>query len=454
MALIVAPLLAIASFFLLDFFDWPTVICWTVAVTLVCWIWWIFETLPIPVTSLLPLAIFPMVGVLSPNQIGQAYGNKLILLLLGGFILSTAMAKSGAHRRIALTMVNLFGGNSSRALVFGFMAASALLSMWISNTATALMLLPVALAILDKSDDPALAIPLLLGIAFAANLGGIGTPIGTPPNLVFIEIYAINTGIEITFLEWMIWCLPVVIVFLPMMAFWLTRNLTYKGTVQIPAVGDWSSYEKRVMLVFACTAIAWITRKQPYGGWSELVGFSGASDASVALIAVIIMFIIPNAPGSKERLLDWDTAVQVPWGALILFGGGLAIASAFVESGLSANLADMLSGIVGLPLILMIAMVCLTLTFMTEMTSNTATTSLMMPILAAAAIGAELDPVYLMLPAAMSASCAFMLPVATAPNTIVYSTNRIAVRTMVREGVVLNLIGVVVITLVCSAMLG
>lgn len=450
-SLFLGPIIAGLCFVMLQQSGSNIEVCWTAAITLLCAVWWIFEPIPIPATSLIPLAALPVVGVLTPSQVGESYGSPLILLLLGGFILSTAMARSGAHLRVALTMVRLFGGNSSRSLVFGFMSAAAVLSMWISNTATTLMLLPVALAVLEKSEDRNLAIPLLLGIAYAASLGGIGTPIGTPPNLVFREIYMINTGEEISFLTWMSWGVPVVLLFLPLMGLWLTRNLTHKGTVEMPHVGSWASDEKRVFIVFSLTALAWITRKQPFGGWSELLNLPGANDASVALIAVVIMFIIPNGKG--EKLLEWDDAVKIPWGMLILFGGGIAIAKAFVVSGLSSTLGELLSGIAGWPVILMMAVLCLSLTFMTEMTSNTATTTLMMPILAAAGIAAGIDPALLMVPAAMSASCAFMLPVATAPNTIMFSTGRFSTLTMAREGFLLNLIGVVVITLVCSTLI-
>ena len=404
--LTLGPLLAAVAFFTLQSFSWQETACWTAAITIICAVWWIFEPIPIPATSLIPLATLPIIGVLTPAQVGEAYGSPLVLLLMGGFILSTAMEKSGAHRRVALGMVNLFGGNSSRRLVFGFMAASAVLSMWISNTATTLMLLPVALAVIERSDDDNLAIPLLLGIAYAASVGGIGTPIGTPPNLVFREIYWENTGIEIGFLTWMSWGVPVVLIFVPIIALWLTRRLNHQGHVDMPKVGAWQTEERRVFLVFAFTALAWITRSQPFGGWKTWLDVPGANDASVALLAVVAMFLIPNGKGS--RLLDWETAGRIPWGMLILFGGGIAIAKAFIVSGMSAALGNALAGIAGWPILAMMAVICLCITFLTEMTSNTATTTLMMPILAAAAIAAGIAPEALMVPAAMSASCAFM----------------------------------------------
>jgi len=346
-----AGLLAFALVFLsLRRYGWDERACMTGAVAALCAVWWIFESVPIPVTSLVPIALLPMFGVLTPAQVGASYGSPLVLLLMGGFILSTAMEKSGAHRRIALSMVNLFGGSSSRRLVFGFMVTSALLSMWISNTATALMLLPVAMAVIKKTDDKDLATPLLLGIAYAASVGGIGTPIGTPPNLIFREIYTQYTGQSIDFFTWMSWGVPVVIILIPLISVWLTRHLKFQGHVDIPAVGGWQAEERRVMLVFALTACAWMTRSQPFGGWSDWLNVPAANDASVALVAVITMFLIPDGKGS--RLLDWETASRIPWGMLILFGGGIAIAKAFVISGLSESLGAVLSGIASWDLVL------------------------------------------------------------------------------------------------------
>ena len=416
----------------------------TGGVTALCVAWWILEPIPIPVTSMIPLALLPLFGVLSARQVSAAYGDKLVLLLLGGFILSTAVAASGAHRRLALNMVRLFGGVSARRLVFGFMAASALLSMWISNTATSLMLLPVALAVLEKSRDRALAIPLLLGIAYAASIGGIGTPIGTPPNAEFRAVYERTFGEEVTFFQWMIWGLPLVLVMLPLAGLWITRSLKDNDPIEIPEVGPWTVHERRVMIVFVMTAFAWVTRREPFGGWSTMLGVPGANDAVVALLAVTAMFIVPNGKGGQ--LLDWKTASKIPWGMLILFGAGLSIALAFQQSGLSESLASGLGVLQRVHPIVLILVICSAVTFMTETTSNTATTALLMPILAAAALAAHVDPLLLMVPAAMSASCAFMLPVATPPNLVVSSSGLIPIHRMVREGIVLNLIGVLAIS--------
>ena len=425
----------------------------TAAVTILCVIWWVFEPVPIPVTSLLPLAIFQLSGVLTNNEIGASYGSPLILLLLGGFILSKAMERSGAHLRLALFMVNLFGNTSSKQLVLGFMVTAAMLSMWISNTATTLMLLPVALAVANQAKDKELSIPLMLGVAFAASIGGIGTPIGTPPNLVFMQVYEQQFGKNIGFTEWMSWGVPVVICMIPMTWLWLTRKLNYCGGFDMPDVGRWSSTEKRVLLIFALTASAWITRKEPFGGWSSWLDLPAANDASVALIAVIIMFIIPDGRQKGEKLLDWKTASTIPWGILLLFGGGITLAKAFGVSGLSTTIAENLSDLSTLPIIVMIFAICLGVTFLTETTSNTASTVLLMPVLAATAMGSSIDPELLMIPAAISASCAFMMPVATAPNSIVYASGFFTTKTMAREGFVLNICGAFIITTLCYLLL-
>ncbi len=422
------------------------------SVAVLCVVWWVFEPLPIPVTSLLPIALLPLLGVLTPAEVGQAYGSPLILLLLGGFLLSKAMEHSGAHRRIALGMVNLFGASSGRRLVMGFMAAAAVLSMWISNTATTLMLLPVALAVLDATDQKdSLAAPLLLGIAYAASVGGVGTPIGTPPNLIFMQVYRENTGIAISFTQWMGWAIPVVILMVPAMALVLTRNLRGSLSVELPEVGAWRTEERRVMIVFGLTALAWITRSEPFGGWKTWLGLPQANDASVALLAVVLMFLLPNGRGG--RLLTWQRAATIPWGVLLLFSGGICLAKGFVNSGLSGLLGDWLSGMTFIPLYALILLICLVVTFMTETTSNTASTTLLMPVLAAAALAAGIAPEQIMVPAAMSASCAFMLPVATAPNSVVFGSGLITTSRMAREGVILNFLGAGVISVVCYLLL-
>ena len=448
---VIGPAAALLLYFILTSIGWNSEAAITASVTLLCAVWWIFEPVPIPFTSLIPLAVFPLFGVLTPAQVGQSFGSPLILLLMGGFMLSTAMSDSGAHRRIALYMVNLFGGGSARGLVLGFMAASAVLSMWISNTATTLMLLPVALAVLEQTDRR-MNIPLLLGIAYAASIGGLGTPIGTPPNLIFMQVHLDSFGTTPSFPEWMSWGIPVVIVLVPLAGLWLTRGVKLATPVQLPDVGRMRPAEKRVLTMFCLTAFFWVTRQAPFGGWSGLFGLPAANDASVALIAVILMAALPNGEGG--RLLRWETASKIPWGVLLLFGGGICIANAFIQSGLADLIAGRLGGLLELPLWLLILSMCLTVTFLTEVTSNTATSSLLMPLLAATATVSDMDPMLLMVPAVLSASCAFMLPVATAPNAIIFGSGKVRIRDMARAGFVLNLIGAVVITTVCIIAFG
>jgi len=381
-------------------------------------------------------------------------------------MLSTAMAHVGAHRRLALAMVRTVGGGGKR-LILGFMLATAVCSMWISNTATTLMMLPVALAIVGnngpqtqghagKGEDAGhpLAVPLLLGIAYAASIGGMGTPVGTPPNVIFMGIYREATGVDVGFLDWMLIGLPVVVLMLPVAWLWVTRGVSSDEDVSLPEQGQWSTAERRVMAVFVVTALAWMTRTAPFGGWSSALDVPGVGDSTVALAAVIAMFLIPSGQG--ERLLNWETASRIPWGLLLLFGGGIAIARAFESSGLSVSLGTWLAddvGIVGWPLLGMLAALCLGVTFLTEVTSNTATTTLLMPVLAATGVAAGVDPILLMVPATLSASCAFMLPVATAPNAIVFGTDKVSIRQMAKMGFGLNLMGAALLVGVCSLIL-
>lgn len=454
LSLFVGPAAALALTLSMMAMGWAQQGAMAAGLTLLCALWWIFEPIPIPATSMIPLGVFPLLGILDGKQVAQAYGDPLILLLMGGAMLSKAMEKSGAHRRLALLMVNFFGAQDQRRLVFGFMVASAVLSMWVSNTATTLMLLPVAYAVLESNNSASkkLAVPLFLGIAYASSIGGLGTPIGSPPNVVFLKIYAEVTGVNIGFGQWMLWALPVVLLMIPLAGLWMTRNLDRGEPLLLPEVGDWRTEEVRVLVLFALTALAWITLREPAGGWSGWLNVPSANYAAVALTSVVLMFVLPNGSGGK--LLDWESASSIHWGVLLLFAGGIAIAKAFAVTGISEAIGQSLSGVTRLSIIGIIAIVALSVTFLTEITSNTATTTLLMPILAAASLGAGFEPAILMLPAALSASCAFMLPVATAPNAIVFGTGKMTVEQMVREGFTLNLIGVTVITAVVYLWLG
>ena len=414
--------------------------------------WWIFEAVPIPVASLLPLSLLPLFGVLEPKVVGEKYGHPLVLLLLGGFLLSKAMEKSGAHRRIALMMVNACPPGE-KFLILGFMVATAFLSMWISNTATTLMMLPMAMAVIQNSRSEALKVPLLLGIAFAANVGGIGTPIGTPPNLVMMGAYKDLGHPELSFTEWMKFGIPVTLTMVLFIWLWLSRGITGKERIALPDPGTWRTPEVRTLLVFILTALAWITRSEPFGGWKTWLDLPQANDASVAFVAVIFLFCLPSGEKKGDRLLDWKTANKIPWGMLVLVGAGLCLGEGFKQSGLSATIAGVFSGIENLPLLVILLGIALLVTFLTEMTSNTATTNVLMPILGAAATASDIDPILLMIPAAMSASCAFMLPVATIPNAVVFGTGEVSVRRMAREGLALNLIGAMVVSGICYLLL-
>lgn len=451
-ALFVGPLLAAAAYAAVDAgLGLGSAAAWTAAVTALCGTWWVLEPIPIAATSLVPFAVFPLVGARSQSEVAAAYGHWLILLLLGGFVLSKAVERSGVHRRIALGMVRATGGGGRR-LVLGFMLASALCSMWISNTATTLMLLPVALAVLEQSEESeALGVPLFLGIAWAASIGGLATPIGTPPNVFFVGFFAERTGHAVSFPEWMAIGVPVSATLLPLAWLYLTRGLGPGRRPNLPALGPWRPAEVRVLLVFALTAAAWIFRAAPLGGWSGLLGAEGAGDSTVALAAVVLLFLVPDGRGG--RLLDWETAESIPWGLLILFGGGIAIAGAFTSSGLAAAIGDALAQAADGPPVLVIGGVCLAVTFLTEVVSNTATAALLMPLLYPAAVAAGIDPMLLLVPATLSASCAFMLPVATAPNAIVFASGRVTAQDMARRGVAFNLTAVAVVTALSLALL-
>jgi sodium-dependent dicarboxylate transporter 2/3/5 len=325
--------------------------------------------------------------------------------------------------------------------------------MWISNAATTLMLLPIVMAVVHQTEEIDFQRALIIGIAYAASIGGIATPIGTPPNLVFMEVYALQTGNEFTFLQWMLFALPISAIMLPIACFWLTRSLKSEITVQLPEVGKWRTEEIRTLGIFAVTAILWMTRQQPFGGWSQWAGLTQANDAAVAILGALTMFVMPSGKltddGKVIRLLDWETARKIPWSILILFAGGICIAKAFGASGLSELIGNSFAGLASVPVFVLVLVICLSVTFLTELTSNTATATLLMPILAALALSNEIDPLVLMIPATISASFAFMLPVATPPNAIVFGSERITVNEMAKEGIVLNLVGVIVVTIVC-----
>jgi len=430
----------------------PPASCWTAAVTFLCAAWWILEPIPIPATSMVPLAVFPLVGVMDHREAAASYGHPIVLMLIGAFMISMAMEKSGAHRRLAMMMVDAVGGRGGRRLVLGFMIATSLLSMWISNTASVLMMLPVALAALDQSGDrKALAVPLMLGLAYASHVGGLGTPIGTPPNMIFMAAYPEATGAQISFLDWMKFGVPMMLVLFPVVWWWLTRRLGPSRAIEVSRSGPWRAAERRVLIVFLMTALGWMTREAPLGGWSGLLGTPGVGDDTVALVAATVMFVMPDGRGG--RILDWPTAVKIPWGLLLLVGGGVALGRAFESSGLSDLIGQQLSGLSHWPPLFTVAVVCLAGSFLTEVMTNTATSVLLLPLMAAVAQAAGVEPILLMLPATFSCSCSFMLPPAAVPNAVVYGSGLVTTAEMAREGLFLKLIATGLITLTTYALL-
>ena len=438
-------------------------------------LWWMFEVTHFYITSLIPIVFFPLLNIITAKQAASQLGHPLILLLLGGFIISAAIEKNQLHRRFSYSMISLLGGSNAtpRRIVIAFMLTTTILSMWISNTATALALLPVAIAIIKEAKVPKLEIAILLGLAYAANVGGMGTPIATLPNLEFLAQFDIateGTSFErtYTFIEWMTFGLPLSLGLCLLIGFFLTKNLPKKPlNHEFEKPKKWTTAEKRVAIIFFFTIILWITRQIAYedtligwGPWIEsLWGHEGKQslfhDYTVALLAIILMFSISKYKKSEkvsekeksERLLDWETVQKSPWGICLLMAGGLTLSVGFRESGLTQTLGQSFNQFTALPLFVVILIICVSVTFLTELTSNTATTALLMPILAAIGLQANIPPQLLMLPAAISASCAFAMPVATTTNMIIYSTNKIPFKTMFKTGITLNIICAPIIAL-------
>lgn len=436
-------------------------------------VWWVTEAVPIPVTSLLPLVCMPLLGIADLSATAANYGKPTIFLFLGGFLLALGLQRSGLHRRIALIMVPAFGSRPHH-LLLGLMLANALLSMWISNTASVLVALPIALSIVEQARergaDPkavaTLATALLLGIAYAADIGGMATPVGTPPNLVYAELQdtLIPNAPKFSFGQWMLMGLPISTVFLITGWYLLGFRLFPLRTLEVfenpdalvdarNALGPMTRDEIMAGSLFGCAALLWMTGGDldlggaVIPGWRSATGLLELGDASIAVLFGILLFMVPSSqrPGA---LMDWDTArTKVPWGLLLLFGGGFALAAGFQSSGLSQVIGAGLERLAGLPDLGIISLVCVVLTFMTEVTSNTATTTLVLPILAEAASNLGIDPRALMIPATLSASCAFMMPVASPTQAIVFGSGLVPIRQMVRAGIWFNLVGVVLVTL-------
>jgi sodium-dependent dicarboxylate transporter 2/3/5 len=455
-------------------------------------IWWVGEGTSFAVTALVPLVLFPLLGIMPSKQVAFNYANHLIFLFLGGFMIALAMEKWNFHKRLALWIITAMGTEPKR-IVLGFMMATAFLSMWISNTASTMMMLPVAMAVVrqialdaslngernfdsQKQIENGLGLVLMLGLAYSASIGGVGTPIGTPPNIVFAGFYKnlFPDNPEVSFFQWMILALPIVLVFIPITWIYLCRFvLPFPIThveggesriiqKELYGLGSMNRGEKIVATIFCFTAMLWIFRRPIVlgewilPGWSNLfVNPKFLHDSTIAMTMGLLLLVVP-VNGTKGLILngktewfalDWQTVQsKTPWGILILFGGGFALASGFGVSGLDKWIGSKLTGVSDWPLWMTVLTICLAVTFLTELTSNTATTTMILPILGMAAIAAAVDPLYFMVPATLAASFAFMLPVATPPNAIVFGSGWVSIPKMSKAGLILNLIGAGIIT--------
>ncbi|UZJ46256.1 DASS family sodium-coupled anion symporter [Marinimicrobium sp. C6131] len=434
-------------------------------------VFWIAETLPLAVTALLPIVLGPLLGLTNPGVVTRDYAHPLIFLFLGGFVLGLAMERWRLHERIALWILSAMGGTPARELA-GFMLATAFLSMWVSNTATAIMMLPIALSVIQvkgvddaRSGNP-YAVALLLAIAYSASIGGIATLIGTPPNALLAAYLSEQHGIELGFGEWMIIGLPISLAMLAAAWLWLAHVVAKGRTAgtgnaehhpadhslfrqRLAELGPMTPMERRVAGVFVVTAAAWIF--QPL--LARLLPDSALTDTSIAIACAIGLHVLPAGDGKGSRLIDWETSQKLPWGVLLLFGGGLALAGIIQDSGLAEAIASGLEALDRWSPALIVLTVTATIIFLTEITSNTATAAAFLPLLGALAIALGLPVEALAVPAAIAASCAFMLPVATPPNAIVFGSNQLSIRQMASAGLALNLIGIVLVAALGTALI-
>lgn len=443
------------------------------AVALLMAVWWIFEVVPLAVTSLLPIFLFPMLGIMNGKTVSSVYFNDIIFLFVGGFMVALAMQRWNLHRRIALRIL-MVTGTSPAKILFGFMLATAFLSMWISNTATTMMMIPILLSIIeqlsenmDKRSADRFTVGLLLGVAYSASIGGIATLVGTPPNPIFVKVLDIifPKAPEISFSSWFLFAFPLSIIIF--VVAWVYLYSLYKpgeGSAQKIDAGSFMEqyrqlgkpgYEERIILIdFILMAILWMTRSGitigtfSFHGWANL--FSKPqyfNDGTVAILMGTLLYFIPSKSEKDTFLMNWETSKKLPWDIVLLFGGGFALAIGFKESGLSEWFGHALSFVSGFPPLLMILIIAFLMSMLTELTSNTATTQILLPIMGALAVSLKINPLFLMVPATISASMAFMLPVATPPNAIIFGSNKISVAQMAKTGFVLNVICAVLITL-------
>jgi len=436
-------------------------------------VFWIFEVVPIAITSLFPIFLFPLFGILDTKTTALFYGKEIIFLFLGGLMLAQGIQHSNLHKRIALKIVNVIGSKPAN-LVLGFMVATAGLSMWISNTASVMVMMPIGLSIIEEMKDvkdskkflSKFAVALMLGIAYSADIGGMATLIGTPPNLVFMELYheLFPNLPTIGFTQWMMMGLPISITFL--FTGWLlmtkvifrmpkTQVFSSKNIISnlLRDLGEIRRDEIFSGLIFLMAAILWVTGSDiklsesfVIQGWRSAFGLEMVSDASIAVATSLLLFMIPSKDRPKEMLLTWSKVRELPWGILLLFGGGFAIAGGFNSSGLSIIIGNIIANIGIESPILIVIIVCVVLTFLTEITSNTATTNLILPILAKASAFLGLDPRILMIPATLSASCAFMMPIASPTQAIVFGSGHVKIKQMIKAGIIFNALGIIVVT--------
>ena len=428
--------------------------------------WWSTEAIPVAATAFIPLVAFPLLQVMPVRAVAQSYAHPTIFLFMGAFVLALAVEKWSLHRRIALTVLSRTG-TDGRKLILGFMVASALLSMWMTNTSTAMMLLPIAASVAATVAEKAVGVSveekrrfqvaLLLALAYATTIGGMSTIIGTPPNVMLAGFIEETYGLQIAFFDWMLIGLPLALVLLPLGWVVLTRVVF---RVDIPAspeatnvisgmrreMGAMKSSERRVGLLFLSVVLLWMSRK-----WlNKVSGFEGLSDAGIVMAAALLLFVIPSKRGYATRLMEWEDVARLPWGVLILFGGGLALAAQVSSSGLAVWLGESLLPVANLGTLVLIVAAAGLVVFLTELTSNLATTATFLPVIAAIAAQSGIEPLILCVPVTLAASCAFMLPVATPPNAIVFSSGVLTIPEMVRAGFVMNLVALMVLTLLAT----
>lgn len=406
--------------------------------------WWISEAVELPVTSILPIVLFPLSGALTVDQTATSYGNPYIYLFLGGFIIGLAIENWNLHKRIAYKIIQVVG-TSEKKVILGFMVATAFLSMWISNSASAIMMLPIGVSIAAHFQDNELfAKRLMLGIAYAASIGGMATLIGTPPNIILAGIIKESMGVEISFLDWMMFATPFSITLLIATWFFLSRNIPSSPTTPefaASSLGKITTPEKRVAIVFALVAFLWITRTFI---WNRFI--PAMDDTTIAIFGALLLFVIPSGSDNK-KLMDWKTARTLPWDVLLIFGAGLAIAKGFSQTDLTKWLAGHFMGLNFLPVTFLMLIIIASINFLTEITSNTATASITLPLLFSLSISLNMETLPLLAGATLAASCAFMLPVATPPNAIVFSSGKIKIADMVKTGFLLNIFSIILIFL-------